>query len=169
MSFWTDLDDALVGEFLMAMGRDSAYTTLQVQTVNARIYADMMEWGAWHLPAIAVACHQVQYSAREHQGADNKLYTKTYKCAAYGLVGGVVNYTVTPLLDTVTEAVKEVYERMEAVLRTSRFSVNTAGVRSSGATITQGYIDVIRYPQDDTGSQRRIGVAHFQFDLLARV
>jgi hypothetical protein len=167
--FWTDLDDYMVGLFTAQMGAASSYTTLKARTINKRIFSDMFEWPLWTLPAIAVSCYQVVYIADEHMGAGNKLYKKTYRCAAFGLVSGVVNYESSPVTDTVTDAVKEFYERMEAVLRMTPFSVQSAGVTTRSATINQGHIDVMRYANDDNASTKRFGVAHFQFDVTARV
>lgn len=167
--FWRDLDDYLVSIFTAQMGTGGSYTTLKALTVNKRIYSDVFEWPLWTLPAIAVSCYQVGYVADEHMGAGNKLYKKTYKCAAFGLVSGVVNYEVSPVVDTVTDAVKEFYERMETVLRMTPFTVQSAGVATRSATITQGFIDVLRYANDDNASTKRFGLAHFQFDVTARV
>lgn len=167
--FWTDLDDYLVDTFTDAMGTASAYTTLKAHTINKRIFSDMFEWPLWTLPAIAVSCYQVGYVANEHMGNTSKLYRKTYKCAAFGLVAGVVNYEASPVVDTVTDSIKEFYERMETVLRTTPFAVTSAGVTTRDATILQGYIDVMRYPNDDNASTKRFGVAHFLFDVTARV
>ena len=166
--FWTDLDDYMVGLFRTAMGTGSAYTTLKAQTINKRIWADMFEWPLWTLPAVAVSCYQVSYDANEHSGTNSKRYTRTYKCAASGLVSGVVNYEAATVVDTVTDAVKEFYERMEAVLRMNTFTVQSAGIIAGNAKITQGYIDVIRYPNDDNASIKRFGVAHFLYDVIAK-
>lgn len=168
-AFWNDLDAYLVDMFTAAMGPNSPYPTMRVATVNRRIFADMLEWPRWALPAIAVSCHRVAYGADEHMGTGNKLYRRTYKCMAFGLIGGVVDYEKSPPVDTVSDAVKEFYERMETVLRTNTFSVQSAGVLARSATITEGFIDQVRYPNDDPGSTRRFGLAHFQFDITARV
>lgn len=167
--FWTDLDNYLVTTFATAMGTGSAYTTLKAQTINKRIFSDMFEWPLWTLPAITVSCYDVGYDATRHMGNTSKLYDKTYKCAAFGLVSGVVNYEVSPAVDTVTDSIKEFYERMEAVLRTTPFSVTSAGVTSNSATIRKGGVDVLRYPNDDNASTKRFGMAHFLFDVTARV
>jgi hypothetical protein len=167
--FSNDLDTYAVSMFTTAMGTGSAYTTMKVQTVNRRIAADMFEWQYWTLPAICVACHRIQYSANEHMGSTRKLYRRVYKYTAFGVISGTVNYEVTPTIDTVTDAIKEFYERMEEVLRTNQFTVQSAGVIARDATITEGFFDILRYPEDATSSYRRFGLAHFQFDITAKV
>lgn len=167
--FWNDLNDRLVTLFSDAMGASSAYATMKAATINDRIYADAHEWATWTLPAISVACYRVGYSATEHMGTTNKLYTRRYQCAAFGIISGTVNIATTPAVDTVSDNIREFYERMESVLRVQNLSLNSAGTQARGVTITGGEIDVIRYPNDDIDSRRRIGVAYFMYDVTAKV
>lgn len=166
--FWHDLNNFQVNMFTAQMGAASAYTTMKVATVNRRIFADMFEWPYWTLPAIAVSCYQVDYSANEHMGGGSKLYRRVYRCAAFGLISGTINYEVSPVVDTITDALAEFYERMEAVLRTTQITVQSAGIIARDATIVGGHIDQLPYTDDDTGSTRRIGVAHFRYDIVAK-
>jgi hypothetical protein len=142
---------------------------MKAQTINDRIYADAHEWVTWTLPAISVACYRILYNTQAHVGSTNKLYERTYKCMAFGLISGSVNYLTTPAVDTVSDALREFYERMESVLSINQFSFLSAGVQARSVTITSGDLDVIRYPNDDIDSKRRIGVAYFMYDVIAKV
>lgn len=167
--FWNDLNDYLVSAFNTAMGSASAYSTMKAQTVNDRIFADAHEWALWTLPAISVACYRIVYNATEHMGSSNKLYTKQYQCMAFGIISGSVNVSATPVVDTVSDNIREYYERMESVLRTNTVTVASAGVIARGITISSGDLDVARYPSDDIDSSRRMGIAYFQFTVTAKV
>lgn len=167
--FWNDLNSYLVSAFDTAMGGASAYSTMKAQTINDRIFADAHEWALWTLPAISVACYQVGYNATEHMGTTNKLYTKQYRCMAFGIISGLVNITTTPVVDTVSDNIREYYERMESVLRTNTIAVASAGVIARSITISSGDLDVTRYPSDDIDSNRRMGIAYFQFTVTAKV
>jgi uncharacterized protein with GYD domain len=164
--FWNDLNAYLVGAFTTAMGTGSAYTTLKAQTINDRVFADAHEWVTWTLPAISVACYQVDYAADEHMGAGSKVYRKRYRCLAFGIISGAV--VLSPFSDTISVNLREYYERMEAVLRLNPAAVTSAGVYANGVTITRGELDIIRRPNDDIDSATRLGVAYFQFDVTAR-
>lgn len=167
--FWNDLNDRLVSTFSTAMGNSSAYSTMKANTINDRIFADAHEWATWTLPAVSVACYQIQYQPYGHVGSTNKLYERTYRCAAFGLISGAVNYRATPAVDTISDNVREFYERIESVLSVNQFSFVSAGVQSRSITIVTGDLDVVRYPTDDIDSTRRIGVAYLLFDVIAKV
>lgn len=167
--FWNDLNDRLVTAFTTAMGSSSAYSTMKAVTINDRIFADAHEWATWTLPAVSVACYQVRYQPYSHVGATNKLYERTYRCAVFGLISGATNYRVAPAIDTISDNIREFYERIESVLSISQFSFVSAGVQSRSITITNGDLDVVRYPNDDIDSTRRIGVAYLLFDVIAKV
>lgn len=167
--FWNDLNDELVDTFATAMGTSSAYATMKAATINDRIFADAHEWVTWTLPAVSVACYRVLYNPYGHVGTTKKLYERTYKCAAFGLISGAVNYLATTPVDTLSDSLREYYERVESVLSTNQFSFASAGVQCRGVTITAGDLDVIRYPTDDIDSTRRIGIAYFTFDVIAKV
>lgn len=165
--FWNKLDDYTVAMFTAAMGMASGYTTLKAQTINKRIYADAFEWSRWTLPAIAVACYRITYTLDGHTGGNKTLYRKTYQFVAHGILGGFVNLEASPVVDNISEAIKEFYERMELVISTDSFAVSTANFRARKATITAGDADIIRYTDDGIDSDRRLGIATILFDVQA--
>lgn len=165
--FWNKLDDHMVAMFTVAMGASSSYTSLKAQTVNKRIYADAFEWSRWTLPAIAVACYRIGYVLDGHTGGSKTLYRKTYRFVAHGILGGLVNLEASPIVDTVSEAIKEFYERMELVISTDTFAVSTENFRARKATITEGDADIIRYTEDGIDSNRRLAIATILFDVQA--
>lgn len=159
--FWNDLDDALVALFTTEMGTGSAYTTMKAQTINTRIFANQHEWPLWTFPAISVGCHAVRYGLDGHDGTTGRRYARIYSCIAVGLISGTAG--------TITESLKEFYERMELVLRSQRITVNSNSIITRGvAKITQGYIDEQMYTDDGTDSTKRIGVADFRFEIEAK-
>ena len=157
--FWNTLDTYLVTLFTTEMGVGSAYGTLQVQTINSNVFADAHVFSTWTLPAIATAGWRVDYDARQHMGSSGRIYVKTYRCMAFGIVSGV-----STSLDTLTDNVKEIYERMELAIRTDRFGLGS-GEKGRGALIRTGEIDITHYPADNLDSTRRLGIAYFTFDV----
>jgi len=165
--FWNALDTYMVNMYTTAMGAGSAYTTMKAKTVNKEYYADAFVWSTWLLPAIAVACYRVDYALDGHTGGDSTLYRKTYRCAAWGIVGGVLSPTANSTIGTLAEETKEFYERMEAPLRTDKFAMVAAGFRARKVTITSGDCDVIRFTDDGIESTKRLGIAMILFDIQA--
>lgn len=157
--FWNTLDSHLVNMFDTAMGADSAYSTLKVQTVNSNVFATAYDYATWTLPAIASAGWRIEYQPEGHMGAAARIYRKTYKCLAFGIVAGT-----TTALDTLESNIKELYERMEDAIRTNRFALGDSE-KGRGAIIRTGEIDIVTYPQDDLDSVRRMGIAYFAFDV----
>ena len=157
--FWNTLDTYLVNMFDTAMGADSAYSTLKVQTVTSQVFADSHVYSTWTMPAIATAGWHIDYNAREHMGADGRIYRKTYRCMAFGVVSGTSTALATLVANT-----KEIYERMEDAIRTDRFALGS-GEKGRGALIVGGDIDIVTYPQDDLDSTRRMGIAYLVFNV----
>lgn len=170
MAFWNALNDYLVNAFTAAMGPASSYPTMKAQTINDRIYADAHEWATWQLPAVSVACYRIRYSADEHMGSGNgkKLYKKQYQCAVFGVISGNINYVAAPVIDTISDNIREYYERVEDVLTTGSIVLSSGGVIGRDVTIITGDLDIARYPNDDIDSKRRFGIAYLEFVVTAR-
>jgi hypothetical protein len=163
-SFWTDLNGYLVDMFTDAMGTGSGYSTLQAQTINDHIYPNAVDWTSWDMPAISVGCHKILYTSNEHMGSERRLYKKVYKCRAFGLISGVISGPT----DTISDNLREYFERMEAALVVPAVALTSNNQVASRITITTGECDVVRYANKDIDSTSRIGVAYFEFDVVAK-
>ncbi|HSG63306.1 MAG TPA: hypothetical protein VLA24_17915 [Pseudomonadales bacterium] len=158
--FWNTLDDHLVTLFTTEMGVGSAYSTMKVQTVNSYVFADAHIYSTWTLPAIVTAGWRITYNANEHMGSNGRIYRKKFQCFAYGIISGVMTTTT----DTITDNLKEFYERMETAIAGDQFALGISE-RGRGGLIIDGEIDVVRYPSDDLDSTRRMGVARIVFEV----
>lgn len=130
-SLWHDLDAWQVGIIDDAMGQDSAYATLKLESVNATVVWNWQRWIDWAKPAVAVVSFAAERSPGPH-GDGNAHFTKEYPVIWLALTQGT--------LANATRDAKILMARLEKLFRDSYKQAFTIAADDYGENVVNLYL-----------------------------